>query len=632
MKRMLFFLSFGLASVTQAQEYSALLLPDSLVKGADIIKRSEEYILTIKSPAKFSLSEKHAYSILNSSAIGYASYQSYYDKFSSINNLSGKLFDKWGKQLKHTKKSDWKDYSAYDGFSLLSDARYKTNEFFSADYPFTVEYEEETDYNGTQGFPRWIPQGRTGMSVQNSKFTVIAPANYKVRFKQMNLLGEPTITQKGEVKTYTWEVKNLVAKKYEPSAPPITEVTPVVLFAPSTFEVQGFEGDMSTWEGYGKFMYQLIKDRDVLPAEIKKKVHELTDGLKDDREKSLVLYEYLQKNTRYISIQLGIGGWQPFQASYVAEKKYGDCKALSNYMIALLKEAGITGKYIEIYGGSAPPPFVSDFSFSQANHVIACVPLAKDTLWLECTSQTASAGYLGSFTGNRKALLIDEKGGQLVNTPVYTMNDNLQERVVKATMDGDGNLMADIRSRFTGLQQELTHSLMHDASSKERETYLNKMFNIPTYQVLKNNYTEQKGIVPSVEESLQVSITNYATITGKRLFIAPNLFGSGSSKPASDTARKYDYLVKNAYRDVDSVSIKIPSGYTAESLPKDISLASKFGKYISRMKVENNEVLYYRQFEQYNGRFLAKEYNELVKFYDQVYKADRSKIVLVKGE
>ncbi len=629
---MLFFLSFGLASVTQAQEYSALLLPDSLVKGADIIKRSEEYILTIKSPAKFSLSEKHAYSILNSSAIGYASYQSYYDKFSSINNLSGKLFDKWGKQLKHTKKSDWKDYSAYDGFSLLSDARYKTNEFFSADYPFTVEYEEETDYNGTQGFPRWIPQGRTGMSVQNSKFTVIAPANYKVRFKQMNLLGEPTITQKGEVKTYTWEVKNLVAKKYEPSAPPITEVTPVVLFAPSTFEVQGFEGDMSTWEGYGKFMYQLIKDRDVLPAEIKKKVHELTDGLKDDREKSLVLYEYLQKNTRYISIQLGIGGWQPFQASYVAEKKYGDCKALSNYMIALLKEAGITGKYIEIYGGSAPPPFVSDFSFSQANHVIACVPLAKDTLWLECTSQTASAGYLGSFTGNRKALLIDEKGGQLVNTPVYTMNDNLQERVVKATMDGDGNLMADIRSRFTGLQQELTHSLMHDASSKERETYLNKMFNIPTYQVLKNNYTEQKGIVPSVEESLQVSITNYATITGKRLFIAPNLFGSGSSKPASDTARKYDYLVKNAYRDVDSVSIKIPSGYTAESLPKDISLASKFGKYISRMKVENNEVLYYRQFEQYNGRFLAKEYNELVKFYDQVYKADRSKIVLVKGE
>ncbi len=276
--------SFLLPVFLQAQDYSSLFIPDSLRKGADIIKRSEEYILTIKSPAKFSISEKHVYSILNSAAVNYASYQSYYDKFSSINNLSGKLFDKWGKQLKHTKKGDWKDYSAYDGFSLLSDGRYKSNEFFSAEYPFTVEYEEETDHNGTQGFPRWIPQSRPGMSVQSSRFTVIAPANYTVRFKQLNFLDEPVISQKGDVKTYTWEVKNMVAKKYEASAPPFTELTPVVFFAPSAFEVQGFEGDMSTWEGYGKFMYQLVKDRDVLPAEIKKKVHELTDGLKDDRE------------------------------------------------------------------------------------------------------------------------------------------------------------------------------------------------------------------------------------------------------------------------------------------------------------------------------------------------------------
>ncbi len=616
----------------QAQDYSSLFIPDSLRKGADLIKREEEYILTIKSAAKFTISEKHVYSILNSAAANYASYQAYYDKFSSLNNLSGRLFDKWGKQLKHTKKGDWKDYSAYDGFSLLSDARYKSNEFFSADYPFTVEYEEEADFNGTQGFPRWIPQSRPGMSVQSSRFTIIAPANYKVRFKQLNFPGEPLITQKGDVKTYVWEVKNLVAKKYEPSAPPFTELTPVVLFAPSTFEVQGFAGDMSTWEGYGKFMYQLIKDRDVLPAEVKNKVHELTDGLKDDREKSLVLYDYLQKNTRYISIQLGIGGWQPFEAAYVAEKKYGDCKALSNYMIALLKEAGIKGNYIEIYGGSTPPPFVSDFSFSQANHVIACVPLAKDTLWLECTSQTASGGYLGSFTGNRKALLIDEKGGQLVNTPLYTIKDNLQQRVVQATLDSEGNLMADIHSRYTGLQQELAHSLMHDASKKEREEYLNRMINLPTYQVVKNSYEEEKGRVPSIKETLQVSVTNYATVTGKRLFIAANIFGSASTKMPADTARKYDYLVKNAYREMDSATIKIPPSYSAESLPKDVLLNSKFGKYTSSVKVDADKITYYRIMEQYSGRYPPTEYSDLVKFHDQVYKADRSKIVLVKGE
>ncbi|RYF84763.1 MAG: DUF3857 domain-containing protein, partial [Chitinophagaceae bacterium] len=516
------------------------------------------------------------------------------------------LYDRWGKQLKHTKKGDWKDFSAYDGFSLLSDARYKSNEFYSAEYPFTVEYEEETDYSATQGFPRWIPQARPYMSVQSSRFTVVAPADYKLRYKQMNYLGDPVITKKGDVTTYSWEVKNLPAKKYETAAPPITEFTPAVFFAPSTFSVQGYEGDMSTWEGYGKFMYQLIKGRDELPPAIKTKVHELTDGLKDDREKALVLYKFMQDNTRYISIQLGIGGWQPFEASYVAEKKYGDCKALSNYMIALLKEAGINGKYIEIYGGTTPPPFIGDFSFSQANHVIACVPFAKDTLWLECTSQTASAGYLGSFTGNRKALLIDEKGGQLVHTPVYGINDNVQMRSVKATLADDGNLTADINSRYTGLQQELAHSLMYSATKKEREEYLNKMLNLPTYQVNSNNYTELKGKVPAITENLQLAIINYATITGKRLFIAPFLFGSATTKLSADTARKYDYIVKNAYRDIDSVEIKIPAGYKAESIPKTVAIENKFGKYLSSVKVENDKITYYRLWEQYNGRFAAK--------------------------
>ena len=301
----------------------------------------------------------------------------------------------------------------------------------------------------------------------------------------MNLKEDPVIVQKGNFKTYTWEVKNLMAKKYEVSSPSFTEITPTVFFAPSVFELQGYSGDMSTWEGYGKFMYQLIKGRDILPAETKKKVHELTDTIKGEREKIFALYDFLQKNTRYISIQLGIGGWQPFEASYVAEKKYGDCKALSNYMIALLKEAGITAKYVEIYGGKSHPPFNEDFSSFQSNHVISCVPLGKDTIWLECTSQTKAPGYMGSFTGNRKAVIIDETGGHVVNTPVYKVDDNTQVRIVKAVADEQGNLQAEITNTYRGIQQELPQSLMYDASKKERKEYLNQMFNLPMYEVLK---------------------------------------------------------------------------------------------------------------------------------------------------
>ncbi|MEP6583245.1 MAG: DUF3857 domain-containing protein [Ginsengibacter sp.] len=616
----------------KAQGNNAFIIPDSLRKGADVVKRDEEYILTIKSPAKFTIYEKHVYTILNSAANKYGDYETSYDKFSSINSLSGKLFNSMGKELKHTKKNDWTDNSVYDGFSLLLDARYKKNEFYSADYPYTVEYEEEDDYNGTQGFPNWMPQASPYMSVQNSKFTIIAPLDYVVRYKALNFKGEPVITQKGDVKTYVWEIKNIPAKKPETSAPSFSEISPIVYFAPSKFEVQGYSGDMSTWEGLGKFMYQLVKGRDALPDAIKKKVHDLTDNVKEPREKIFQLYDFLQKNTRYISIQLGIGGWQPFEASYVAEKKYGDCKALSNFMIALLKEAGITGKYVEIYGGRSPRPFIENFSFSQSNHVITCVPLDKDTIWLECTSQTVSPGYMGSFTGNRKALLIDETGGHLVQTPVYKINDNTMTRIVKATTDAQGNLTASINNTTTALQQDFTHSLMYDASKEQREKYLNQMFNFPTYSVIKNEYKEHRGIIPSVDEYLQIELSNYAIITGKRFYIIPYIFSGATERLSPDTARENDYVIRDPYRHIDSVEIIIPAGYKPESIPKDISLDSKFGKYISQVKLSDDKIVYYRLMEQQAGRFPAKEYTDVVKFYDQIYKSDRSKLVLVKSE
>jgi Domain of Unknown Function with PDB structure (DUF3857)/Transglutaminase-like superfamily len=616
----------------EAQERSIILIPDSLIKGADVVNRDEEYVLTIKSAAKYTVYEKHSYTILNQAAARYAHYATSYDKFCDINSVSGKLYNAFGKEIKHTKKSDWKDYSAYDESDLFSDDRYKENGFYNSDYPFTVEYEEEDDYNGTKGFPQWMPQRSPSMSVQHSKFTIIAPADYLVRYRAFNYTSAPVITQKGDSRIYTWEVKNLPAKKLEVSTPSFAECTPTIFFAPSKFEIQGYAGDMSSWNNFGKFIYQLVKGRDELPDDIKRKVHELTDNLKDAREKINVLYDFLQKNTRYISVQLGIGGWQPFEAKYVAEKKYGDCKALSNYMIALLREAGITGKYILIYGGASQPNFLEDFSCSQFNHVICCVPLKNDTVWLECTSQTKSPGYMGSFTGNREALLIDETGGHLVRTPAYLAAENVRVRRVTGEADDQGNLHAEITTTTCGIRQELPHTLLYDESAKDRENYLNQVFNIPMYEVTRNDYKEHRGSLPSMDEYLQIQLNNYAIITGKRLFICPHIFGGDAEKLPEDTARENDYIINDAYRDIDSVSIKIPRGYQPENVPKPVSLQTKFGKYVSSIKVSENAITYYRFMEQSCGRYSPADYSSLYKFFEQVNRSDRAKVVLVKSE
>ncbi|HMH21937.1 MAG TPA: DUF3857 domain-containing protein [Puia sp.] len=613
-----------------AQTFNAHLIPDSMTKNARVVEREGEIILEIKSPSKAIIKERHVYTIMNENGNNIGSFESSYDKFNSINSIYGVLYDATGKELKHVKKKEMEDRSYISEGTLMDDERYKAYDFYYRTYPYTVSYEEEDEMSGILHFPGWSPLLNSGISSQHSKYTIIAPKDYMVRYKPVNCGMQPVITESGDKKIYTWEASNLPARLTETSGPHWREMAPHILIAPSDFEAQGYKGNMSSWENFGKFINQLRAGRDALPDDIKKKVHELTDNLKDPKQKIYALYDFLQKNTHYISIQLGIGGWQPFSADYVATKRYGDCKALSNYMVALLKEAGITGKYVVIYGGEDVPDLVDDFPSLQGNHVISCVPLDKDTVWLECTSQTVSPGYMGSFTGGRKAILIDETGGHIVRTPSYSPADNLQSRVVNANINGEGNLEADVNTVYTGTQQDLPQELMN-ASGDEREKYLNTLLSLPTYKVDKSHYEEQRGPLPVMKEYLHVLSPSYANASGKRLFITPNLFNKSNLRLPADSARKYEFVYKEGYRDIDSITLSVPAGYTPESIPQDIHIDTKFGRYNASVKVQGDKITYYRSNEKYGGRFPASDYASLVKFYEQLYKADHSRVVLVKN-
>ncbi|NJK82774.1 MAG: transglutaminase domain-containing protein [Saprospiraceae bacterium] len=105
----------------------------------------------------------------------------------------------------------------------------------------------------------------------------------------------------------------------------------------------------------------------------------MTEEAKSNKEKIAILYRFLQDNMRYVSVQLGIGGWQTYDAQYVEQNKYGDCKALSNFMKAMLKTLDIPAYTAAVYGDSRGVPLEAeeDFSFPLFNHVIYIFPMKK---------------------------------------------------------------------------------------------------------------------------------------------------------------------------------------------------------------------------------------------------------------
>lgn len=439
----------------------------------------------------------------------------------------------------------------------MDDNRRKVHQFYYKVYPYTVEYEVETKFNNTLFFPRWLPMEDEHFAVEQSAYTIICPSSYNIRYRAFNYKGDPVITSEKDKKIMRWEVKNLPGIIRPYASPPLYELTTTIYFAPSDFEIENYKGNMSSWQEFGKFQYSLIRDRDKLPEEVVQKVQQLTTGITDEREKIRLLYNYLQHQTRYIGIQLGLGGWQPFEASFVAKKGYGDCKALTNYMYSLLKVVNIKSYYTLVKAGSGQN-IIEDFPSQQFNHVILCVPLQKDTMWLECTSQILPAGYMSDFTANRKALLIDEQGGALISTPRYTINENTQVRNITGKVDADGTLHMEVNTVYGGTQQDDLSDMINVLSKDKVQKVLQEELELSTYNVNDFKYTENQDILPQLNEQLDITVSGYATVSGKRLFVTPNILNRAVRKIDVDDQRTVDLLFKQEWRDEDSYEIEIP--------------------------------------------------------------------------
>ena len=286
-----------------------------------------------------------------------------------------------------------------------------------------------------------------------------------------------------------------------------------------------------------------------------------------------------------------------------------------------------------IKAGENNNSFLPDFpSANQFNHIIVCVPQATDTIWLECTSQTLPMGYLSGFTSNRNALLVDENGGTLVHTPVYRKNDNLQTRKIAASINEEGKLTATINTRYKAQQQDELHGMLEAISKEKVGEILKTQLNLPSYDVTKFDYNDEKGPLPVVNEMLELTANNFCTISGKRLFITPNILNKSSLKITGAAIRKFDVKLPAAFIDIDSVEINMPARYTPESIPANVSLDTKFGTYDCNLKVSPGKIIYIRNLQRNSGRYPATDAVALADFLLKIYTADRATVVLVKED
>ncbi|HEV2481533.1 MAG TPA: transglutaminase-like domain-containing protein [Puia sp.] len=368
-----------------------------------------------------------------------------------------------------------------------------------------------------------------------------------------------------------------------------------------------------------------------MPEAARRQVHALTDGLTASREKIRVLYRFLQQNTHYVGIELGIGGWQPYDAAYVYNKKYGDCKALSNYMVALLKEAGIRAYPVLIRGGAGQPSVDTGFACVQFNHEIAVAFTGKDTVWLECTSSSLPAGYLGSFTADREGLLLDENGGHLIHTPVYGAGDNRLIRWVKGSIDDQGDLQASLQTIYSGLDQDYVQYTLNNSTKKELLDERREALGLNNCVLGNLRDSSWQSTVPVLDEQMHLTADQYATLAGNRLLIVYSAFMKRLSRLSEEPGRKNGFELSLSQEESDSLVLQLPQGWTPEEQLPSARFSATFGSYSFTSRFENGLLTLVSDFRQYKGLYPPAEYARLVRFFNLVYREAYRQLVFIKA-
>lgn len=620
-------LSF-LASAKELK-YPVSDIPAALLVNAHTVVRLYEESVEIKSGKDVVVTITDARTVLNQNGLRSADLLvSYSPSLYKVTDIKGKIYDANGKQVKSFGADDIKDYSNIsDKSSLFEEDRVKHIDANYFQYPFTVEYSYELDMKQTFFIPNWEHDGEH-VAYQKSVFTLIRPEGMGLKIKEKNIKSPAVTTNSKGVSTSVWQLENLPARVDEPLSSIFSVDYPVVDVVVPVFSVGNTEGSMKSWNEFGEWIDGLLKDRDVLPESTISEAKALVADCKTDFEKVKRIYEFVQKKTRYVNISIGIGGWQPLGAAVVDKFSYGDCKALTNYTRSLLKSVGVKSYYTLVHAGTGADAIDKDFVSNQFNHVFLCVPLGKDTTWLECTNQRLPCGFNGDFTDDRLALLIDGENTKLVKTRIYSGEQNSVVRQATVTFDADLNAVAKVSSMYKGLKYSDILPVYY-SDNADRIKYATQSVRLPSFTLAGCDYVETRAVTPSLTEVLNLTLSNYIRkLQGNLNFLPLSFMCKFSDVPEKVRNRKTGMTIRRDEVENDTIRFVLPKNVQIESSPSPVELKSKFGIYRSSVSVQGNVITYMRCFEQKKGEFEAGDYNAYRDFLEEIVTADEAVIGL----
>ena len=545
-----------------------------------------------------------------------------YSKGKKVSNIDAWIEKIDGTKVRGLKTSEIIDKSAISDYSLYEDDFEKCFQLKHNIYPYRVVFTYKIIEKNFLSITEFTPIRKFDIPTRLAKLKVKIPKGFQFK-KFVNAVSECKLDSTQTDLLFEWKTSYDKPFKNEIFSQP-KFYTPYIVLIPLNFNY-GVEGSTKDWESYGNWQYRLMQGCDDLPDKEKKTVLELIKGVSDKKEIVKIVYHYLQDHTRYINVSIGIGGLKPYPASYVAENKYGDCKALTNYLKAMLSYAGIESFYTIVYASEQPNYVLKSFTGS-FNHIVLAVPLNNDTIWLENTSNITPFGYMGTFTQNREALLISENNSRLVKIPQLKKEETLVSFKLDFNLNISGNTDLALKATFKGKDYEYFNELNSELNGNEKDRIIKEYMPFDNYEVNKWELKKIHRDTARIELNASLNLSQFLKPLGNEYYFSLHSIRIPNFSIAAN--RTLPVILPYPVYNSDTLVYNLPIGYELKTKLDTISIKSRFGNYKQALNLSNGKIYAVKSFELFSGTYSLEQYSEFYNFIKSIKDVDRKKIII----
>src|SRR5258705_1780583 len=299
-----------------------------------------ETTVTIQPNGTIKRLERTVYKILRPDGEGYGVHRVDIDSRIRITDMHGWCIPVEGKDYEvKMKESVESAVLGVDGGELVSDVRTKLLRVPAAVPGALVGFEVQMEQKPYIFADEW--EFQDVLPLREAHYTLQLPPGWTYRTTWINhAAASPTAVAAGQ---WHWIIQDVEAVKPERDMPPWRGIAAkmIVALEPPDGRSKAFQ----TWQEMGTWYQALAEGRRDLSPEIRQKAVELTAQLPTPLARMQALASFVQKDIRYVAIELGIGGMQPHPATEVFANRFGDCKDKVTLLGAMLKEIGIESYY-----------------------------------------------------------------------------------------------------------------------------------------------------------------------------------------------------------------------------------------------------------------------------------------------